>query len=176
MIAAVFGGCFSIGRNNLEAPKADRSRSGADPLAMRLNLGGAYPGSHGPVPYMPGRVPQAMGVMFGAGVLSALVGIGSGIVKVFAMDRLMRLPFKVSTTTSNFMIGVTAAASVAVYMHRGLVVPEVCVPVAMGALLGSFIGARVLPKVRTNVLRMIFAGVVAFAGVQMIIKGAGGVL
>jgi uncharacterized membrane protein YfcA len=174
-IAALFGAVLLYtAATTWKPPKPVAVGAPPDPLAMRLNLGGAYPGSQGPVPYMPGRVPHAMGVMFGAGVLSAMVGIGSGIVKVFAMDRLMRLPFKVSTTTSNFMIGVTAAASVAVYVHRGLVVPEVCVPVVLGALAGSFIGARVLPRVRTGVLRLVFAGVVAFAGVQMIIKGIGG--
>ena len=106
-----------------------------------------------------------------AGVLSAIVGVGGGILKVLAMDRVMRVPFKVSTTTSNFMIGVTAAASAGVYLHRGQIEPTIATPVALGALAGSLIGARLLPRMPTKVLRLVFAVVVAIAGVQMILKG-----
>ena len=106
--------------------------------------------------------------MFCAGMLSALVGIGSGIVKVFAMDRMMRLPFKVSTTTSNFMIGVTAAASAGIYLQRAQIQPAIAAPVALGALIGSLAGARVLPRIHTKALRYVFAGVVVFAGVELL--------
>lgn len=147
-----------------------------DPLATRLKLNGDYPMGGGREAYFPRRVPGGFLVMFGAGALSALVGVGSGVIKVFAMDRLMRLPFKVSTTTSNFMIGVTAAASAGVYLHRGQISPGLVMPVALGALVGSFIGAKILPRVKTGTLRVVFALVVAVAGAQMIYKGATGAL
>jgi hypothetical protein len=114
--------------------------------------------------------------MFGAGVLSALVGIGSGVVKVLAMDRLMQLPFKVSTTTSNFMIGVTAAAGAGVLLHRGQIDPRLAAPVAVGALAGSFIGARILPRANVRSLRLAFGALVALAGVQMLVRGVQGVM
>lgn len=152
-----------------------------DPLATRLGLNGHAPtrlpdGAPGTRPYFPRRVPAAFAVMFGAGVLSALVGIGSGVVKVLAMDRLMALPFKVSTTTSNFMIGVTAAAGAGVLLHRGQIDPRLAAPVAVGALAGSFIGARILPHVNVRTLRIAFAVLVALAGVQMLIRGVQGVM
>jgi len=145
-----------------------------DPLATRLRLDGVVATPDGPRPYRVRRVPAGFLVMFGAGVLSALVGIGSGIVKVLAMDRLMRVPFKVSTATSNFMIGVTAAASVGVYLHRGQIEPALAAPVALGALGGAFMGGRLLPRVNVAVLRRVFAVVVLLAAVQMIYRGAAG--
>ena len=93
-------------------------------------------------------VPPAFGIMFVAGALSGLLGIGSGAVKVLALDQAMRLPFKVSTTTSNFMIGVTAAASAGVYLHRGYIDPGLAMPVMLGVLVGALLGARVLVRVQ----------------------------
>jgi len=139
-------------------------------LAERLRLSSTYPTADGPVPYAVQRVPAAFFTMIAAGILSSLVGVGAGFVKVFAMDRLMGLPFKVSTTTSNFMIGVTASASAGVYLHRGQLLPSLCGPVALGALLGSLLGARLLPRLNVRPLRIIFAVVVAVAGVQMIVR------
>lgn len=147
-----------------------------DALGTRLGLNGDYPATEGPAAYFPRRIPQGFAVMFGAGVLSALVGVGSGVIKVIAMDRLMRLPFKVSTATSNFMIGVTAAASAGVYLHRGQVAPALAGPIALGALAGAMLGAKLLPRVRTRTLRIIFGSLVALAGIQMIVKGATGTL
>jgi len=109
--------------------------------------------------------------MFGAGALSGLLGIGSGAVKVLAMDQAMKLPFKVSTTTSNFMIGVTAAASAGVYLSRGFIDPGLAMPVMLGVLSGSLLGARILVKAETSVLRMVFSGVILVLGLQMIYKG-----
>jgi uncharacterized membrane protein YfcA len=106
--------------------------------------------------------------MFGAGALSGLLGIGSGAVKVLAMDRAMHLPFKVSTTTSNFMIGVTAAASAGVYLNRGYVDPGLAMPVMLGVLLGSLVGTRVLARARTRSLRIIFSLVLLLLGAEMI--------
>jgi hypothetical protein len=161
---------------SVRTPKPHPTDAQPDPIATRLNLNGAWPvkGADGRVAlerYFPRHVPACFAIMFGAGVLSALVGIGSGIVKVFAMDRLMRLPFKVSTTTSNFMIGVTAAASAGVYFHRGQIDPRIAAPVAVGAICGSFLGAKILPHAKVRTLRLVFAAVVAVAGVQMLLKG-----
>ena len=115
-----------------------------DALAERLRLDGSYPTAEGPHHYRVGRVKTGFAMMFGAGTLSGLLGIGSGALKVIAMDQAMRLPFKVSTTTSNFMIGVTAAASAGIYLNRGYIDPGLTMPVMLGVLLGSFAGAHIL--------------------------------
>ena len=120
------------------------------------------------------RVPAGFGLMVVAGVLSGLLGIGSGALKVLAMDQVMRIPFKVSTTTSNFMIGVTAAASAGVYLSRGYIDPGLAMPVMLGVLLGSVVGARVLVAVRTPLLRRVFSLVILALAVQMIYKGLWG--
>jgi uncharacterized membrane protein YfcA len=112
--------------------------------------------------------------MFVAGILSGLLGIGSGALKVLAMDQAMRIPFKVSTTTSNFMIGVTAAASAGVYLARGYIDPGLVMPVMLGVLLGSVLGAHVLANARVKVLRLVFGLVILVLGVEMIYKGLTG--
>jgi uncharacterized membrane protein YfcA len=112
--------------------------------------------------------------MFLAGVLSGLLGIGSGAMKVLALDQAMRIPFKVSTTTSNFMIGVTAAASAGIYLSQGYIDPGLAMPVMLGVLLGSLLGARVLVVARTKLLRRVFAVVILVLAVQMIYKGLSG--
>jgi uncharacterized membrane protein YfcA len=138
-----------------------------------LELSGTYPGRDGvPCKYEVENIPGGFGLMFVAGTLSGLLGIGSGAVKVLAMDRVMKVPFKVSTTTSNFMIGVTAAASAGIYLHRGLVAPGLAFPVMLGVLAGSLIGARYLVRARTAVLRSVFTLVVLALGVEMIVSGA----
>src|SRR5205085_7083112 len=131
----------------------------------------SYPTPQGPQAYHVRHVPLGFGLMFVAGVLSGLLGIGSGALKVLAMDQAMRLPFKVSTTTSNFMIGVTAAASAGVYLGRGYLDPGLAMPVMLGVLLGSLLGARVLPGARPLVLRIVFAVVILALGVEMIYQG-----
>jgi uncharacterized membrane protein YfcA len=162
--------------NSLRPPKPHPVDTDPDSLGNRLKLSSTYPTKEGPRAYSVHRVPWGFGLMFGAGALSAMLGIGSGVLKVLAMDRLMRVPFKVSTTTSNFMIGVTAAASAGVYLSRGQINPGLAGPVALGALAGSFTGARLLPHVKTKWLRIIFACMVIIAGAQMIYKGAFGKL
>jgi len=152
----------------LRPPAPHPLESEPDALATKLQLDGVYPTKDGLTPYRVRNVPWAWVIMIGAGTLSAIVGIGSGIIKVLAMDRLMRLPFKVSTTTSNFMIGVTAAASSGVYLHRGQIEPQLAGPVALGALIGALAGARVLPKIKTLWLRRIFAIVVVGSGIEML--------
>ena len=140
----------------------------------RLRLNGAYPGPDGKLSYNVTGVPAGYGLMFVAGVLSGLLGIGSGAVKVLAMDQAMKIPFKVSTTTSNFMIGVTAAASAGLYLHRGYIAPGLAMPVMLGVLAGSLIGARVLVKARVKVLRYLFAAVIVVLGFEMIYNGITG--
>jgi uncharacterized membrane protein YfcA len=145
-----------------------------DPLATRLRLDATYPTPHGLQSYHVRRVPLGFVLMFIAGVISGLLGIGSGALKVLAMDQAMRLPFKVSTTTSNFMIGVTAAASAGVYMSRGYIDPGLSMPVMLGVLLGSLLGARVLAVVEVHWLRLVFGIVIVALAVQMIYKGVTG--
>ena len=137
-------------------------------LADRLRLEGEYPTSTGLQAYVARRVPAGFGIMFLAGGLSGLLGIGSGAVQVLAMDQAMRLPFKVSTTTSNFMIGVTAAASAGIYISRGYIMPSLAMPVMLGVLGGSLIGSRILIRARVSTLRMLFAVVIVALGIEMI--------
>jgi len=146
----------------------------ADPIAKRLKLDSEFPGADGPQAYTVHHVPSGFALMGVAGVLSGLLGVGSGAVKVLAMDRAMRLPFKVSTTTSNFMIGVTAAASAGVYLRRGYIDPALAGPVMLGVLAGALAGARLLRVVRVNVLRNVFAAAIAMLAVEMIVKGVRG--
>jgi len=154
----------------------DAARQPPDWLASKLRLDGAYPTPDGPRSYHVHKVPLGFGIMYVAGVLSGLLGIGSGAFKVLAMDQAMRVPFKVSTTTSNFMIGVTAAASAGVFLGRGYIDPGLAMPVMLGVLLGSFLGTRVLVAARVSMLRMVFGAVILVLGVEMIYKGLTGAL
>jgi uncharacterized protein len=143
-----------------------------NPWSDRLRMSGSYPdGNGGQRDYTVDRIPAGFATMFGAGTLSGLLGIGSGAVKVLAMDRIMRIPFKVSTTTSNFMIGVTAAASAGIYLQRGYINPGLAFPVMLGVLAGSLLGARLLIKARVSLLRTIFTFVILALGVEMIVNG-----
>lgn len=147
-----------------------------DKLATKLKMNGTYPTENGITPYNVYNVPGGFSLMFGAGVLSGLLGIGSGAVKVLAMDQAMKIPFKVSTTTSNFMIGVTAAASAGVYLSRGYIDPKIAMPVMLGVLSGSLLGARVLARSRVQVLRYVFAIVIAVLGCEMLYNAVTGKL
>jgi uncharacterized membrane protein YfcA len=147
------------------APDPDEPR---DPIAMRLRLDSDYPTPQGRVAYHVHGVPPAFALMFVAGTLSGLLGIGSGAVKVLALDWAMRLPFKVSTTTSNLMIGVTAAASAGVYLNHGYIDPGLAMPVMLGVLIGALLGAQLLVRVESRALRLVFAVAIAALGVQMI--------
>src|SRR5205823_6119544 len=145
-----------------------------DPLATKLKMNGTFPDTSGIRSYNVYRVPAGFGVMFGAGALSGLLGIGSGALKVVAMDQAMKIPFKVSTTTSNFMIGVTAAASAGVYLSRGYIDAALAMPVMLGVLIGSLMGTRVLVKTQTRLLRQVFSGVIVLLGIEMMLKGLTG--
>lgn len=146
----------------------------AHPLAVKLRLNSTYPTATGMQTYAVQNVPAGFGLMVLAGVLSGLLGIGSGALKVLAMDQLMHLPFKVSTTTSNFMIGVTAAASAGIYLSRGYIDPGVSLPVMFGVLAGALTGARILTRAKSPVLRRVFAVVVVVLALEMLYKGLTG--
>lgn len=137
-------------------------------LALKFRLHGTYPSLTGPRAYTAQSLPLGFGLMGCAGVLSGLLGIGSGALKVLAMDRVMRLPFKVSTATSNFMIGVTAAASSGVYLSRGYIDPGLSMPVMLGVLAGSMLGARFLAVMPTRTVRRVFAVVILLLAIQML--------
>lgn len=155
-------------------PRAEHLAATSDRLALRLRLGSTYPTPDGTVRYEVQQVPFAFGMMGIAGALSALLGIGSGVVKVIAMDRAMHLPFKVSTTTSNFMIGVTAAASAGIYLQRGWIDPRLALPVTLGVLAGALLGARILPRAPVRPLRILFTTVAVVLAAEMFYKGASG--
>jgi uncharacterized protein len=143
----------------------------SDALARRLRLGGDYPLEGRRQEYGVRNVPAGFSLMFGAGTLSGLLGLGAGAVKVIAMDQAMKIPFKVSTTNSNFMIGVTAAASAGVYLSRGYIHPSVAMPVMLGVLGGALLGTKVLVHANVRTLRVVFAGVILLLAVEMIVNG-----
>ena len=154
-----------------DEPEPQSAASRPSGLSRRLRLAGSYPTPGGQIAYSPRRVPLGFGIMAGAGALSGLLGIGSGAVKVLALDQAMRLPFKVSTTTSNFMIGVTAAAGAGIYLRRGFIVPGLAMPVMLGVLAGSMVGARFLMAADARHLRLVFALAILALGVEMIVTG-----
>ncbi|MFB2978188.1 sulfite exporter TauE/SafE family protein [Microseira sp. BLCC-F43] len=152
-----------------QQPKPEYSESElSDSLATHLKLNSTYPTPNGLMPYQVHSVPAGFGVMAIAGVISGLLGIGSGAFKVLAMDQAMRVPFKVSTTTSNFTIGVTAAASAGVYLARGYIDPGLSMPVMLGVLPGALLGARVLVGAKTKILRIIFSLVLVLMAFKMV--------
>jgi uncharacterized membrane protein YfcA len=174
-IAVIFGAVLIL---SAALSSRDRIEKGTgeplDRLAHRLRMEATYPTPHGPQYYHARHIPLGFLVMIVAGVLSGLLGIGSGAFKVLAMDQIMRLPFKVSTTTSNFMIGVTAAASAGVYLQRGDIAPSVAMPVMLGVLLGSVVGTRVLVVAGTRALRIVFGLVILALAIEMIYQGLTG--
>ena len=144
-------------------------------LVTTLRLSSSYPDRRlgREVEYTARRVPLGFGLMWVAGVVSGLLGIGSGVLKVLAMDAAMRLPMKVSSATSNFMIGVTAAASAGIYLGRGDVDPQIAAPVALGVLAGALIGARLLNKISNRSIRLVFVPVLVAVGIETIGRGLG---
>lgn len=143
------------------------------PMAEKLRLNSAYynKSTGETIPYQVAGVYGGLGMMYIAGTLSGLLGIGSGALKVMGMDLFMKLPLKVSSATSNFMIGVTAAASAGVYFFRGDIDPKIAAPVALGVLIGATFGTRVMQRLSSRILRLIFVPVLAFVSIQMIVKG-----
>jgi uncharacterized membrane protein YfcA len=177
LIEIIFG-CVLI-FSAIQASRPRRAQAADAPqssLASRLRLNGCFPTPEGPKYYHVYQVGMGFLLMFVAGVLSGLLGIGSGALKVLAMDQVMRIPFKVSTTTSNFMIGVTAAASAGIYLRQGYIEPALSMPVMLGVLAGSMVGARVLIVVRTSILRRVFGAVILALALQMMYDGVKGFL
>ncbi|TAN13167.1 MAG: sulfite exporter TauE/SafE family protein [Burkholderiaceae bacterium] len=170
-VVLIFSALSSARRHD---PGAYQPAANHQSLAQRLRLTGTLPvpGKAG-IAYVAHRVPLGFAVMILAGMLSSLLGIGSGAFKVLAMDNAMRLPFKVSTTTSNFMIGVTATTGVGAYLGHGYIDPALAMPVMLGVLAGSLLGAKVLVRTPSKFLRYGFMGVLLVLGVQMILAGVG---
>jgi uncharacterized membrane protein YfcA len=189
-IAIIFGVVLLYSAyTSFGGPKEPEKGLARDPVATFLRLDGDFPadrvggdaadtggGSRVRESYHVRNVPAGFGLMYLAGLLSGLLGIGSGAVKVLAMDQAMKIPFKVSTTTSNFMIGVTAAASAGIYLRRGYIDPGLALPVVLGVLGGALTGALILPGARVKTLRVVFGTVIAALGVQMIFEGVRGKL
>jgi len=152
--------------------KAEQIVKEKNKWAEKLKLNSSYPGPDGTVQYSVSHVGGGFVMMILAGILSGLLGVGSGALKVLAMDSIMRIPFKVSTTTSNFMIGVTAAASAVVYLQRGYIDPGISMPVVIGVLIGALSGSKILVHTQSSGwLRWVFAVVVFFLASQLIYNG-----
>lgn len=168
----LFGGFLFFSALMMLRKRGEHISTVNHPWAEKLKLDGEYPEQeHRMIPYKVQNVPLGLFAMFGAGVMSALLGIGSGIFKVLAMDGAMKLPIKVSSATSNFMIGVTASASAGAYLLRGDIRPEIAAPVAVGIIVGSFAGAKAMVKIPAVRIRQIFVVVLGIVSIQMIIKG-----
>lgn len=175
-IIAVFFGVILLYSAYLSSRSYTDDSCNARPnlLATWLRLDDCYPTTDQWQSYHVQNVGAGFGLMAIAGMVSSLLGIGSGALKVLTMDQVMKLPFKVSTTTSNFMIGVTAATGAGTYLSRGYIDPGLSMPVMLGVLFGSLIGARVLTQARPRPLRQVFSGVVVVLAVQMIYNGVTG--
>ncbi len=174
-IKVIFGLILLFSAYSMLRKKIDHSNNEkTSVLANYFKLNGSYPSPDGMKPYAVHRVLGGFAMMFLAGALSGLLGIGSGALKVIGMDNIMRIPFKVSTTTSNFMMGVTAAASALVYLHRGQIDPAIAMPVTIGVISGATIGAKILIKTKTDKLKAVFAVVITIIALQMIYKGLQG--
>jgi uncharacterized membrane protein YfcA len=171
-------GVVLLGSAAMNVARLDEEMPPAGPpsrTATAMKLSSSYPDRRlgREVSYTARRVPLGFGLMWIAGVVSGLLGIGSGVLKVIAMDAAMRLPMKVSSATSNFMIGVTAAASAGIYLGRGDVDPQIAAPVALGVLAGALIGARLLSRVSNRAVRLIFLPVLVAVGLETIGRGLG---
>jgi uncharacterized membrane protein YfcA len=175
VIAIIFGVVLIYSAYTSIRPQPhDSIKQQPDRLATWLQMDSTYPTANGLESYHVSGIPLGFLLMFVAGVLSGLLGIGSGAVKVLAMDKAMKLPFKVSTTTSNFMIGVTAAASAGIYLSRGYIDPGLAMPVMIGVLMGSLTGARVLANANVRILRVVFSTVIGALALEMIYSGITG--
>ncbi len=175
-IAILFGVILTFSAIMSLRKKAETIIKEPSYMAAKLKLYGSYPNGDGtPVNYGVTNVGGGFFMMLFAGIISGLLGIGSGALKVIAMDTIMRIPFKVSTTTSNFMIGVTAAASAVVYLQRGYIDPGIAMPVVIGVLFGAMTGSKILVNTKSSRwLRWVFAIVVTFLAGQMMYNGITG--
>lgn len=174
-IAVIFGFTLVLTAVMQQRRKSDHEGVRGSYAARRLKLFGSWPQKDGTTKnYELKNVGPGFSVMIVAGALSGILGIGSGVLKVIAMDGLMKVPFKVSTTTSNFMMGVTAVASAVVYVQRGNIEPGIACPVMIGVLLGALTGARLLKRLDVSLLRRIFCVAILLVAVNMIYQGLSG--
>ncbi|AYD48528.1 sulfite exporter TauE/SafE family protein [Arachidicoccus soli] len=171
IVAIIFGLILILSAINSLQKKREIAEPVCSKMGQRFKLGGSYPAPEGEIKYGVKNVFGGFFMMLFAGILSGLLGIGAGAMKVIAMDNIMRVPFKVSTTTSNFMIGVTATAGACIYLQRGYIAPELCMPVVIGVLLGAIVGAKILLKSNTHKLRLVFAFIILLVAIDMIYKG-----
>ena len=171
-IAIIYGCVLILTAAMQQRRKSDHDGVVGSDLARRLKLFGTWPQRDGSMKaYQLRGVGGGFSVMLLAGVLSGILGIGSGVLKVIAMDGIMKVPFKVSTTTSNFMMGVTACASAVVYIQRGNIVPGIACPVLIGVLFGALTGARLLKKLDVRLLRQLFCIAILLVAFHMIWQG-----
>jgi len=169
VLIAIIPGSFA--RRHIDVPPP----MPGDARASRLGLSGEYHDASldRDVPYQAAETSPALGVMFGAGIVSGMLGIGGGVFKVLALERFLNLPMKVATATSNFMIGVTAAAGAGVMFSAGYVNPVVAAPVAMGTAFGAYAGSRLLPGLGNRTVRLLFLPVVGALAIEVILRGFG---
>jgi hypothetical protein len=171
-IAIVFGVMLGISALTSFIHQEDKiDKENGSLFSNWLKLNNTFPTENGMQSYTVKNVAGGFLMMNIAGVVSGLLGIGSGALKVIAMDRIMRIPFKVSTTTSNFMIGVTAAASAGIYLKEGYIDPGLSMPVVLGVLIGALAGSKILSRAKTGILKVLFAIVILFLAIEMIYNG-----
>ena len=173
-IAVIFGLVLILTAVMQQRQSADHEHVKGSNLARKLKLFGTYPTKEGNQSYELTHVTGGFLTMIVAGILSGLLGIGSGVLKVLAMDNFMKVPFKVSTTTSNFMIGVTAVTSAVVYLQRGYIEPGIAFPIMVGVLGGALTGAQLLKRLNVSLLRKIFAIAILLVAINMIYNGFAG--
>lgn len=172
LISIIYGGVLVLTAVMQQVKHSRHEHVVGSRLAKRLKLFGTFPQKDGTKQYYElTNVGGGFAVMLLAGMLSGILGIGSGVLKVIAMDGIMKVPFKVSTTTSNFMMGVTACASAVVYIQRGNIVPGLALPVLIGVLFGALTGAKLLKRLDVSLLRKIFAIAILAVAVNMIYMG-----
>lgn len=161
--------------HKLRASKEEVENTIPDELSEKLELNSTYydQANQKQVDYKVSNVPGGFTMMFGAGLASGLLGVGSGAFKVIAMDTIMKMPLKPSSATSNLMMGVTAAASATVYFFNGSIKPEIAASLAIGILVGATIGSRIMQHLQAKLLRKIFIPVLFLIGLQMFLKGFG---
>ena len=174
-IAIIYGSVLVLTAAMQQRRKSDHDGVVGSEMARRLKLFSSWPQKDGTMKqYQLRHVGGGFSVMYVAGVLSGILGIGSGVLKVIAMDGIMKVPFKVSTTTSNFMMGVTACASAVIYVQRGNIVPGMACPVMIGVLFGALTGAKLLKRLDVRLLRRIFCIVILMVAANMIYQGTTG--
>lgn len=170
-LVLIYSAINSLQMKNQDGERGNEEVKNSGKWIKLLKAEGTYTAGNETKDYKLRNLGGGFAVMGTAGILSGLLGIGSGALKVIAMDSVMRIPFKVSTSTSNFMIGVTAAASAGIYLSRGYIDPLLSMPVMLGVLIGSLTGAKLLVKSHTRKIRIVFAIVITFLAIEMIYNG-----